>query len=69
MAQNARIVAYVAEYQNLNSGRRRTNGRNSSSSIVGSAGADSGASAEAAAAATSDALSFGCRNSMSEFNW
>lgn len=28
-------IARVAEYQNLNSGRRRTNGRNSSSSFVG----------------------------------
>ena len=34
------VIALVAEYQNLNSGRRRMNGRNSSSCFVGSPPAD-----------------------------
>ena len=34
--QNAMTVALVAEYQNLNSGSRRMNGRNSSFCLVGS---------------------------------
>ena len=36
--QKAITVALVAEYQNLNSGRRRINGRNSSFCRVGSSG-------------------------------
>jgi hypothetical protein len=34
--QNAIAIAFVAAYQNLNSGSRRTKGRNSSSFFVGS---------------------------------
>ena len=35
--KKAMSVAFVAEYQNLNSGSRRMNGRNSSFCLVGSA--------------------------------
>ena len=37
----AMTVALVAEYQNLNSGNRRMNGRNSSFCLVGSSGPSS----------------------------
>ena len=40
--QKAIAVALVAEYQNLNSGSRRMNGRNSSPWLVGRPGVPSG---------------------------
>lgn len=56
-------VAMVVECQNLNSGKRRTNGRNSSSVVTGKAGC-SGFVVEAAA--MREARSLGCKKRM---NW
>ena len=43
--QNAITVAFVAEYQNLNSGSRRMKGRNSSFCLTGSSRPSSASSA------------------------
>lgn len=38
VAKNPRMIDLILEYQNLNSGRRRTNGLNSSFALDGSTG-------------------------------
>ena len=62
--QKAKTVALVAEYQNLNSGRRLINGRNSSFCLVGNSRPSSASSASSSAIAGSI---FGVRKAKSKF--
>merc|ERR1719367_1692159 len=62
---NAMTVAFVAEYQNLNSGNLLINGRNSSFCLVGNAIPSSSAASSSNSAIAGSI--FGVRNASSKF--
>merc|ERR1719412_448382 len=59
-------VAFVAEYQNLNSGNLLINGRNSSFCLVGNAISSSASSAASNSSAIAGSI-FGVKNASSKF--
>merc|ERR1712018_551500 len=63
----AMTVAFVAEYQNLNSGSLLTNGRNSSFCLVGNAMPSSSAASSAASDSAIAGSIFGVKNASSKF--
>merc|ERR1719367_1592231 len=63
---NAMTVAFVAEYQNLNSGNLLINGRNSSFCLVGNAIPSSSSSAASNSSSAIAGSIFGVRNANSK---